>query len=74
MNGPLGDDILEIVHLPGHTPGSIGILSHKLKTLCTGDMLFSTAPMLDSIPGQGTVWKFLVYKDTRHNKKNTSAL
>ena len=50
----VGDDKIEIIHLPGHTPGSIGVLSHNLKTLCTGDMLFSSSPMLDSIPGQGS--------------------
>ena len=50
----IGDDRIEIIHLPGHTPGSIGVLSHNLKTLCTGDMLFSSFPMLDSIPDQGS--------------------
>ena len=40
--------------MPGHTPGSIGILYSKEKMLCTGDMLFESFPMLDSYPGQGS--------------------
>ena len=50
----IGDDKIEIVHLPGHTPGSIGVLSYNSGVLCTGDMLFGSAPMLDSIPNQGS--------------------
>jgi glyoxylase-like metal-dependent hydrolase (beta-lactamase superfamily II) len=53
-NGYLFNEDLEVIHLPGHTPGSIGILDHKNKLLCTGDMLFSSAPMLDYLPGQGS--------------------
>ena len=53
-----GDDKIEIVHLPGHTPGSIGVLSYNSRVLCTGDMLFGSAPMLDSIPNQGSRSQF----------------
>lgn len=44
---------LEIIHLPGHTPGSIGILFEKY--LFTGDMLFQDAPMIDFYANQGKV-------------------
>ncbi len=33
----LGDRVLEIIHLPGHTPGSIAILDHKYRVLISGD-------------------------------------
>ena len=51
---------LEVIHLPGHTPGSIGILYSKEKMLCTGDMLFESFPMLDHYPGQGSRHDFKV--------------
>jgi len=33
----LGDRRIEVVHVPGHTPGSISLLDHKDKYLYTGD-------------------------------------
>lgn len=36
---PLGDATLEIIHTPGHSPGSIAILCDKM--LITGDTLFA---------------------------------
>ena len=54
MIGSVHDETLEIIHLPGHTPGSIGVLHQEKKLLCTGDMLFSDFTMLDSISGQGS--------------------
>ena len=33
----LGDRPLEIIHLPGHTPGSIGVLDRKARVLISGD-------------------------------------
>jgi glyoxylase-like metal-dependent hydrolase (beta-lactamase superfamily II) len=33
----LGDRLIEVVHVPGHTPGSICLLDHKDKYLYTGD-------------------------------------
>ncbi|NLL96114.1 MAG: MBL fold metallo-hydrolase [Clostridiaceae bacterium] len=35
---PLGDDVLEIIHTPGHSPGGISVLCDKM--LFTGDTLF----------------------------------
>ena len=54
FRGSSADSHLEVIHLPGHTPGSIGILYSKEKLLCTGDMLFESFPMLDHYPGQGS--------------------
>ena len=45
---------LEIIHLPGHTPGSIGVLLAKEKILFTGDALFDNGPMIDHYPRQGS--------------------
>lgn len=33
----LGERILEVVALPGHTPGSIGLLDHSKRVFLTGD-------------------------------------
>lgn len=33
----LGDRKIEVIHVPGHTPGSICLLDHKDKSLYTGD-------------------------------------
>jgi len=37
----LGDEILEVIHAPGHTPGSICLYNRKNKTIFTGDLLFN---------------------------------
>ena len=50
----LNNETLEIIHLPGHTPGSIGVLHREKKLLCSGDMLFHDFPMLDNIFGQSS--------------------
>ena len=50
----LQNETLEIIHLPGHTPGSIGVLHREKKLLCSGDMLFHGFPMLDNIFGQSS--------------------
>ncbi len=33
----VGDRVFEVIHLPGHTPGSIGLLDRKQKILIAGD-------------------------------------
>lgn len=33
----LGDRILDVLHLPGHSPGSIALLDRKTRTLISGD-------------------------------------
>ena len=36
----LGDRLFRVVHLPGHSPGSIGVLEERSATLFTGDALY----------------------------------
>lgn len=36
----VGEDTLEVLYLPGHAPGHIGLLNRKEKWLISGDVLF----------------------------------
>lgn len=45
-----GDHAFEVLHLPGHSPGSIGLWEQKSGTLFSGDALYD-GPLLDEIPG-----------------------
>jgi len=44
----LGDCAYQVLHLPGHSPGSIGLWEVKTKTLFTGDALYD-GELLDSL-------------------------
>jgi len=44
----LGDKAFQILHLPGHSPGSIGLWDVKSKTLFSGDALYD-GELLDSL-------------------------
>jgi len=46
----LGDRAFEVVHLPGHSPGSIGLWEARTGTLFSGDAIYD-GPLLDAIPG-----------------------
>jgi glyoxylase-like metal-dependent hydrolase (beta-lactamase superfamily II) len=46
----LGDRAFEVLHLPGHSPGSIGLWDSKTGTLFSGDAIYD-GPLLDEIPG-----------------------
>jgi glyoxylase-like metal-dependent hydrolase (beta-lactamase superfamily II) len=46
----LGDRAFEVLHLPGHSPGSIGLWDAKTGTLFSGDAIYD-GPLLDRIPG-----------------------
>lgn len=46
----LGDRAFEVLHLPGHSPGSIGLLDHANQTLFSGDAIYD-GPLLDELPG-----------------------
>jgi glyoxylase-like metal-dependent hydrolase (beta-lactamase superfamily II) len=48
-----GDRIegLTVIHLPGHTPGSIGLMDEASKTLFAGDLLRSDGTTLSEGPG-----------------------
>lgn len=46
----LGDRAFEVMHLPGHSPGSIGLWEARTGTLFSGDAIYD-GPLLDAIPG-----------------------
>lgn len=45
----LGDRSFEVVHLPGHTPGSAGLIDRDSCVLFTGDVLYD-GELLDELP------------------------
>ena len=55
----LGDRVFEIYHLPGHSPGSIGLWEASTGILFSGDAIYD-GPLLDEIPGSDIP----VYVDT----------
>ena len=46
----LGDRVFEVLHLPGHSPGSIGLWEARTKTLFSGDAIYD-GPLLFDLPG-----------------------
>jgi glyoxylase-like metal-dependent hydrolase (beta-lactamase superfamily II) len=46
----LGDRRFEVLHLPGHSPGSIGLWEATTATLFSGDAIYD-GPLLDQLPG-----------------------
>jgi glyoxylase-like metal-dependent hydrolase (beta-lactamase superfamily II) len=46
----LGDRVFEVIHLPGHSPGSIGLWEAATGILFSGDAVYD-GPLLDEIPG-----------------------
>jgi glyoxylase-like metal-dependent hydrolase (beta-lactamase superfamily II) len=46
----LGDRAFEVLHLPGHSPGSIGLWEPASGVLFSGDAIYD-GPLLDDIPG-----------------------
>ncbi len=45
----LGDRSFEVMHLPGHSPGSMGLWEQKTGTLFSGDSIYD-GPLLDMLP------------------------
>jgi glyoxylase-like metal-dependent hydrolase (beta-lactamase superfamily II) len=45
----LGDRAFEVLHLPGHTPGSIGLFERQTGTLFSGDAIYD-GPLFDFLP------------------------
>jgi len=45
----LGDRMFEVLHLPGHSPGSIGLFEAATETLFSGDAIYD-GPLLDQLP------------------------
>lgn len=46
----LGNRVLEVLHLPGHSPGSIGLWESATGILFSGDAIYD-GPLLDELPG-----------------------
>ena len=46
----IGDRAFEVLHLPGHSPGSIGLWEEATGTLFSGDAVYD-AGLLDELPG-----------------------
>ncbi len=46
----LGDRSFEVLHLPGHTPGSIGLWDGSRGMLFSGDAIYAGEPILDTTP------------------------
>lgn len=46
----LGDRVFEVLHLPGHSPGSIGLWEAASATLFSGDAIYD-GPLLDQLDG-----------------------
>lgn len=46
----IGNRAFEVLHLPGHSPGSIGLWEAKTGTLFSGDAIYD-GPLLDELPG-----------------------
>jgi glyoxylase-like metal-dependent hydrolase (beta-lactamase superfamily II) len=46
----LGDRVFEILHLPGHSPGSIGLWEAATRIFFSGDAIYD-GPLLDELPG-----------------------
>ncbi|MGL4406076.1 MAG: MBL fold metallo-hydrolase [Notoacmeibacter sp.] len=44
----LGDRVFEVLHLPGHSPGGIGLWEKKTGTLFSGDAIYD-GPLLDTL-------------------------
>ena len=45
----LGNRHFEVLHLPGHSPGSIGLFEAATETLFSGDAVYD-GPLLDELP------------------------
>ena len=46
----LGNRVFQVLHLPGHSPGSIGLYEEATGTLFSGDAIYDGG-LLDNIPG-----------------------
>jgi len=45
-----GDRSFEVLHLPGHTPGEIGLWDAESRTLFSGDCVYESGDLLDELP------------------------
>jgi glyoxylase-like metal-dependent hydrolase (beta-lactamase superfamily II) len=61
----LGNRVFEVLHLPGHSPGSIGLWEASTATLFSGDAIYD-GPLLDELPGSDIP----TYLDTMRRLEN----
>ena len=61
----LGNRTFEVLHLPGHSPGSIGLWEASTATLFSGDAVYD-GPLLDELPESDIA----VYRDTMRRLEN----
>ena len=47
----LGDRRFQVLHLPGHTPGELGLWEEETRTLFSGDCVYESGILLDELPG-----------------------
>lgn len=47
----LGDRVLEVLHVPGHSPGSIALWEERAGALFTGDVIYDSGTLLDDLEG-----------------------
>jgi glyoxylase-like metal-dependent hydrolase (beta-lactamase superfamily II) len=47
----LGDELFEIIHIPGHSPGSVGLYWPARKALFCGDVIFDQSVGRTDFPG-----------------------
>ncbi len=47
----LGDRALRVLHLPGHSPGSIGLWDERAGVLFAGDVVYDVGALLDGLEG-----------------------
>lgn len=47
----VGDRRFDVVHLPGHSPGSICLYEHETATLLSGDVIYDDVLIDDVLPG-----------------------
>jgi glyoxylase-like metal-dependent hydrolase (beta-lactamase superfamily II) len=46
----LGDRSFVVLHLPGHTPGELGLWEEETATLLSGDCVYESGVLLDELP------------------------
>jgi glyoxylase-like metal-dependent hydrolase (beta-lactamase superfamily II) len=47
----LGDRVFRVLHLPGHSPGSIGLWNEADGVLVSGDVVYDSGDLLDELTG-----------------------
>ena len=51
----LGDRRFSVLHLPGHTPGELGLWEEATRTLFSGDCVYESGVLLDELPESDVV-------------------